>query len=64
MALRVTWIIDSEEDDPVEAARQVWRENFNRGEPGPEDACVFEVTDPQTGTTVTVDLSEHPEEGS
>lgn len=64
MALRVTWFIDSDEDDPVEAARQVWRENFNRGEPGPEDACVFQVTDHQTGTTITVDLAEHPEEGS
>jgi len=63
MAQIVKWEIDSDESDPVEAARRVWRENFNRGEPGPDDACVFEVTDPQTGATVTVDLSEHPEEG-
>lgn len=64
MAQRVKWEINSDKSDPVEAARQVWRENFNRGEPGPDDACVFTVTDSQTGNTVTVDLSEHPKEES
>lgn len=55
----VAWYIDvdaSEAASAYEAALQVWRDTFGRtGTPGADDACVFDVTDPQ-GRTWRVDL--------
>lgn len=59
--VKVSWEIDLDHTDattPIEAARLVWDQFFNRGEPDPEDACCFTVTD-EAGT-VGIDLAEHP----
>lgn len=57
----VTWGIDVSTDDVAtarEAAERVWQDTFGRALPaGYDDACVFEVTNPD-GTTVTIDLAE------
>lgn len=61
----VAWEIDVDPDsasNAYEAALRVWRETFGRtGKPGPEEACVFTVTDP-AGRTWQVDLYLPPEE--
>lgn len=55
----VSWHLDDcDGATPRQAAMEIWYEIFNRGEPGPEDACVFEVSDPATGESVTVDLAQ------
>lgn len=55
----VTWSIDIEAEDPVQAAQSVacryFQEPIGIGEP--DTACVFEVMDKATGKEVTVDLS-------
>jgi hypothetical protein len=54
---QVTWTIDVEASSPREAALYVWRHIFNRDEPQPDDACVFEVAAPfEAGARV--DLAE------
>lgn len=57
---RVTWEIDVDVvDSPAQAAAAVWLSSFGRGthRPGPDECCVFTVTDKTTGQSVTVDLS-------
>lgn len=39
----VTWTIQVEAESPVEAAEQVWSEQFQRSVANPDDACFFEV---------------------
>lgn len=57
----VSWVTDSDiSASPADAAAMVWREVFRRGpwQPNNEEACVFVVTDPNTGRQVEIDLSE------
>lgn len=56
----VSWEIDWDGTSPADAAAQVWREVFCRGswQPNNEEACVFIVTDTNTGRQVEIDLSE------
>lgn len=53
----VAWHITEEAESPRKAAEQIYTSVFERELPaGPDDACVFEVTDPE-GDTVLIDLS-------
>ena len=58
---RVTWHIDVEAADALEAVRKVASENFQpriaQGRPG--TACVFECREGHEGQAVTIDLAEH-----
>ena len=58
---RVTWYIDVEAADALEAVRKVASENFQariaQGRPG--TACVFECREGHEGQPVTIDLAEH-----
>lgn len=54
----VSWQINSEASSPENAAAKVWQENFGRTTAGADDACIFTVTDTETGESVEVDLSE------
>lgn len=54
----VEWNINSYGPTPQAAAARVWVENFGRTVAGDDDACVFTVKDPDTLSTVTIDLSE------
>ena len=54
----VSWVTDEEARSPLAAARRIWADVFGRVAAGPNDACVFVVTDPVTGRSVRVDLSE------
>ena len=58
---RVTWRIDVEAADALEAVRKVASENFQariaQGRPG--TACVFECREGHEGRAVTIDLAEH-----
>lgn len=58
---RISWEIDQEASSPLAAARRVWADAFGRAAVGADDACVFVVTDPVTGHSVCVDLSEFDE---
>lgn len=52
-ACTVTWVIDADEDiSPAQAAINVWQENFRRGtgRPGPDEACVFTITNGSRST--------------
>lgn len=62
MSFRVKWEINAEGETPQDAARSVWEDFFGRSAAGPDDACVFQVENPETGETVTVDLSEYETE--
>lgn len=55
----IEWEIDVTNDatTPREAALAVWHDTFGHGEPGPEDACVFTITDRQQRTQVQLDLA-------
>lgn len=55
----VSWKIDSTGSTPEEAAAKVWRDTFGRNFAGTDDACLFTVTDVETGESVRVDLSEN-----
>lgn len=57
----VSWVTDEEARSPLAAAHRIWADVFGRGTTGPDDACVFVVTDPVTGRSVRVDLSEFDE---
>jgi hypothetical protein len=52
MKYQIVWNFDSDAETPEEAARDAW-ETLRRAD---STACVFEVTDTETGATVTVDL--------
>lgn len=54
----LTWEINEEAESPAQAAALVWRRVFGRGvlQPGPDEACVFTVTDGEN--TVKIDLSD------
>jgi len=58
---RVTWHIDVEAADALEAVRKAACENFQariaQGRPG--TACVFECAEGHEGQPVTIDLAEH-----
>ena len=58
---RVTWYIDVEAADALEAVRKVACDNFQariaQGRPG--TACVFECREGHEGQPVTIDLAEH-----
>jgi hypothetical protein len=54
----VSWTIDGYGSTPQEAAARTGRHQFGRTTAGPDDACVFQVTDSETKETVTVDLNE------
>lgn len=57
----VTWSIDVDAPTPEEAAQKVWAEFFGRTEAGPDDSCVFEVSETVDRThlpPVTIDLSQ------
>lgn len=56
----LSWHIESDGNSAADAAARTWRETFRRGysQPSADDACVFLVTEPDTGATVEVDLSE------
>ena len=58
---RVTWYIDVEAADALEAVRKVAAENFQtriaQGRPG--TACVFVCREDHEGQAVTIDLAEH-----
>lgn len=58
----LTWSVDHSDgpSTPRAAAERVWREEFGRTSACPDDACVFDVTDPSTGDSVRVDLGEEP----
>lgn len=56
----VEWMIDVEVDspDPRAAALEVWTRTFGRSaEPGPDETCVFTVTD-EAGVAHHVDLAD------
>lgn len=57
---KLTWTIDAEGTDALDAARRVATDYFHAGiAQGREgSACVFELTD-QEGQTQTIDLSQH-----
>lgn len=53
----IVWKIEESGQTPKEAATKIWTKVFGRSMPaGPDEACVFEVTDPE-GKTTQVDLS-------
>jgi hypothetical protein len=54
----VAWKIDGYGSTPEEAAAKVWRDVFGRTLAGTDDACVFIVTDVESGESTRVDLSE------
>ncbi|SMG48987.1 hypothetical protein SAMN06295974_3802 [Plantibacter flavus] len=58
--LWVSWTITDESTDtsPVDVVRGVWMNVFGRNSVGPDDACVFDVTDISKGRSVRVDLSD------
>lgn len=56
----VSWEIDLEADTPRQAAQEAWNDCFRRGEPGPDDACVFQVRS-SDGATRIIDLSQDEE---
>lgn len=61
---QLTWSIDLDSSDaatPRDAARQIWTSVFGRGEPGPDDACVFAVVAPD-GTHHLIDLAQSEED--
>ncbi len=58
---RVSWEIDADDSTPREAVEKTWRDYFGRTAAGPDDACVFTVSDPRGGVTMTIDLSEELE---
>ncbi|MCB5280589.1 hypothetical protein [Arthrobacter sp. ES1] len=55
----VAWKIDGYGSSPEEAAAKVWRNVFGRSVAGADDACVFIVTDVESGESTRVDLSEN-----
>lgn len=55
---RLMWVIDVVGETPTAAAQEVWEDVFGRSFASPDDACVFSVTDMETGTITEVDLSE------
>lgn len=55
---KVAWAIDGYGSNPEEAAAKVWRDVFGRSVAGTDDACVFIVTDVESGQSTRVDLSE------
>lgn len=56
---RVAWECDSGESTPIKAAADMWVNNFNRTHAAADDSCVFTVTDPRTGQSATIDLSDY-----
>ncbi|MEO3931376.1 hypothetical protein WMO79_00990 [Micrococcaceae bacterium Sec7.4] len=54
----IAWEVDGYGSSPEEAAARVWRDIFGRTVAGTDDACVFTVTDAESGESVRVDLSE------
>jgi hypothetical protein len=54
----VSWKIASTGSTPEEAAAKVWRDVFGRDFAGSDDACLFTVTDVESGESTRVDLSE------
>lgn len=58
---RVTWYIDVEAADALEAVRKAASENFQTrlAEGLPGTACVFECREGHEGQPVTIDLAEH-----
>jgi hypothetical protein len=57
---RLEWTIDQDASTPAAAAREIWRQVFRRGpfQPNADEACVFTVTDPCSGRSVEIDLSD------
>ena len=57
---KLTWTIDAEGTDALDAARRVATDYFHAAiaQGRPDTACVFELTDHE-GQTVTIDLSQH-----
>lgn len=57
---RLAWEIDQDGNSAAEAAITVWQQVFRRGpfQPNADEACVFTVTNPETGDTAEVDLSD------
>lgn len=55
---RVAWYIEVEATSAIEAAQKVWKEQFNRTNTSPLDACVFDVSEHPNGEVTTIDLSE------
>lgn len=53
----VSWEIDSTGSSPEEAAAKIWRDVFGRTLAGTDDACVFTVTDAESGESMRIDLS-------
>lgn len=62
MDFKVKWEIDAEGETPQDAARRVWEDVFGRSVAGPDDACIFQVENPETGETLTIDLPEYETE--
>ena len=63
----VSWEIDLEADTPRQAAQEAWNDYFRRGEPGPDDACVFTITHQDDAGRVisqTIDLAEDTDDQS
>ena len=60
---RITWSIDVEAADALEAVRKAAAENFQAriAEGRPATACVFEYREDHEGLAVTIDLAEHSE---
>ena len=60
--LLVTWRIDdipSYDRSPAAAAARVWRDLTGRtGQPGPDECCVFTVSDPVSGADAEIDISD------
>lgn len=56
----VAWEIDAEGPNPAAAALDVWVRSFgySHQRPGPDDPCVFIVTDRNTDRSVQIDLSD------
>ena len=57
---KLTWTIDAEGTDALDAARRVATDYFHAAiaQGRPDTACVFQLTDHE-GHTVTIDLSQH-----
>ena len=60
---RITWSIDVEAADALEAVRKAASDNFQAriAEGCDGTACVFECREDHEGEAVTIDLAEHSE---